>query len=277
MLYHRYCVSPPPPPPRPTFLNRCCQMHSISLSSRCASPPSPPTLLQSLVLVPSSLPSPSPIRADLTAACSVVLWVTGNSACCEKLTGGCLDVPLMLLPLLKVRFTTQQRRCGHVPPREQHQIQCRMFASLLSLIQFWHQDDDASIDVAVASLDAALMHTRRISSGGDCRDTRDASATVCAVSWFLLQQQPALFGRAACAYHIMMSLFLQFSQCFFIFDNSISNGNDLHCALQICSPFCSRLVLRLFRPFATLPGEQSLSSKTHDNCWKLMPIPACAT
>ena len=214
MLYHRYCVSPPPPPPRPTFLNRCCQMHSISLSSRCASPPSPPTLLQSLVLVPSSLPSPSPIRADLTAACSVVLWVTGNSACCEKLTGGCLDVPLMLLPLLKVRFTKQQRRCGHVPPREQHQIQCRMFASLLSLIQFWHQDDDASIDVAVASLDAALMHTRRISSGSDCRDTSDASATVCAVSWFLLQQQPALFGRAACAYHIMMSLFLQFSQCF---------------------------------------------------------------
>jgi hypothetical protein len=72
--------------------------------------------------------------------------------------------------------------------------------------QLWHQEDDASIDVAVASLDAALMHTRRMSSGSDCRVTSDASASVCAVTWLLSQQQPALFGRAACAWHIMTSL-----------------------------------------------------------------------
>ena len=40
----------------------------------------------------------------------------------------------------------------------------------------------------------------------DCRVTSDASASVCAVTWLLSQQQPALFGRAACAWHIMTSL-----------------------------------------------------------------------
>lgn len=184
----------------------------------------------------------------------------------------------MLLPLLKVRFTKHQCRCVNIPPREQLQIRCRMFALSLSLIQFWYQDNDALIDVAVASLDAALIHTRRISSGGDCRGARDASASVCAVTWFLSQQQPALFGRAACAYHIMMSLLaLQFFQILFMFDYSISSGDDSQRALQTFSPFCSRPVLRLFRPYATLPGEQPVSSKTHDKCLKVMPVAACVT
>jgi hypothetical protein len=227
---HRLSIALPPPPsvfPHASSLVQCLFCHAISqvlglspsaistnffepllpntimsLITLCASSPTP---LQSLVLVPSSLPSPSPIRADLTAACSVVLWVTGTSACIEKLAGGCLDVSLLLLPLLKVRYTRHQCRCGSIPPR------CRMCAWLLSLTQLWHQENDASIDVAVASLDAALMHTRRMSSGSDCRVTSDASASVCAVTWLLSQQQSALFGRAACAWHIMTSLLvLQF-------------------------------------------------------------------
>jgi hypothetical protein len=66
------------------------------------------------------------------------------------------------------------------------------------------QNHHTSLDDAIAALDAALLLLRKFSSSRhpDISSIEDAAAAVCAVSWILLQPQPALFGRAACEHRL---------------------------------------------------------------------------
>ena len=75
------------------------------------------------------------------------------------------------------------------------------------------QQEHVTIDGAVAALDSALLLSRKLSVGSSSsssssNDVCDASAAVCAASWLLTQQQPALFGRAACEPYEYFILFI---------------------------------------------------------------------